>query len=70
MESQTPEMQAVLERLEKLDRVCAEMAQERTGLRVLEANAFILKASKGSRLRAGGTAGFCFVRLLTATLRV
>lgn len=51
MESQIPEMQAVLERLEKLERLCAEMAQERADLRVLEANAFILKDSKG-RVRA------------------
>jgi hypothetical protein len=40
-------MQAVLERLEKLERVCAEMAPERASFRVLEANAFVLKDLEG-----------------------
>jgi len=51
MTSQTPDMQAVLQRLEKLERVCASMAEERASFHVVEASAFVLKDSEG-RIRA------------------
>jgi hypothetical protein len=47
----TPNMQALLVRLEKLERAFAAMTQERASLRVVEANAFVLKDSEG-RVRA------------------
>jgi hypothetical protein len=51
MTSQTPDMQAVLERLEKLERAFAAMAQECASFRAVEANVFVLKDSEG-RVRA------------------